>query len=89
MVNNILDVEKYEDISMPINQVNFNLRDLFQQSISKNNFLALLQKIKINNNIEKSIEVNADKEIIERVIDNLLTNAIKFSPQAGNIDINV
>jgi len=88
MVNNILDVEKYEEVEMPINVEKFNLRNLFQKSISKNNFLALLQKIKINNNIDKLIEIKADKEIIERVIDNLLTNAIKFSPQSGNIEIN-
>ena len=88
MVNNILDVEKYEEVGMPINPENLNLKDLFKKSVSKNNFLALLQKIKIENNIDKNIIIKADKEIIERVIDNLLTNAIKFSPANGRILLN-
>jgi len=46
------------------------------------------KSLDVINNIPKNIEIFADESMISSVVQNLLTNAIKFSIRGGNIEIN-
>jgi two-component system, sensor histidine kinase and response regulator len=50
---------------------------------------AARKKISLQNTVEKNYTVNADKFMIETVLRNLVSNAIKFTPQGGVIKIKV
>ena len=45
------------------------------------------KKIRLSLNLPKSLNVYMDKSLIERVLINLINNAIKFTPPNGEIKI--
>lgn len=45
-------------------------------------------KIKIDKNINKEIMVKADKILLAELLDNLIGNAMKYSPDGGTINVN-
>ena len=58
-----------------------------QQQVEDYKNLLYEKNIKISKNIEKNICINADKVMIERLIDNLLNNAMKFTKDTINIKL--
>lgn len=88
LVENILDVRKYETSSLKLFYRKINLNQLINDAIEEVSFLLTKNNnINIENNVEE-INTQVDPEIIKRVFINLLTNAIKFSPNNSNISIN-
>ncbi len=85
---NILDVEKltkgqiYYDHSMIINlSSNINKKILFFKEIANN------KKIKISEIIQKNIYIKIDEFALDRILNNLLDNAIKYNKQNGEIKV--
>ncbi len=88
MVLNILDVNKYENTTMPIRTSIENAYLLSQNAINEVIFLADRKNIRIINNIEHNSDIRADKYLIDRVLVNLLTNAIKYTPNNGKVELS-
>ncbi len=88
LVLNILDVYKYEETKILINPENHNLLDLAQEATENVLFLSNEKNISISNLINPEVGIKADAETIERVFVNILTNAIKYTPNNGLIIIN-
>jgi len=88
MVLNILDVYKYEDAKMELSTADVSLLALSENAVGEVLFLAKIKNIEIINNIENTIAVKADKDICERIFTNILTNAIKYTPNNGKIILN-
>jgi len=87
LVMNILDVQKFEDTSMKLSLQNENLNDLVNNAMKQVSLLVKQKNILLTNELENNYVVSADGELIVRVIVNLLTNAIKFTPNSGKIAI--
>ncbi len=86
LITNMLDVEKYETTQFKLNKENHSLHEMLQE-IKKEHELSLQEKnLNLNLNFD-NYTVNTDKDIIMRVFDNLLSNAIRFSPLNQNIDV--
>ncbi len=88
LVNNILDVNKFQDAKMKLNIKQFELLELINNTLPEIEYLLLQKNITISNLINKKIVVNADKNLIERVLINLINNAVKFSDNNSSIIIN-
>ena len=65
-----------------------NLFDNVNTVIEKNKFMLDENNMEIINNISKKIMVRADKLKLEELFDNLVNNAIKYSPNGGFITID-
>ncbi len=89
MVLNILDVHKYEETKMTVDKTDHSLFELSQKAINEVSFLAQQKNIAITNSIMSQLGVKCDKEITERIFVNLLTNAIKYTPNNGSIMLSV
>ncbi|MCX6238728.1 MAG: ATP-binding protein [Bacteroidia bacterium] len=87
MVLNILDVQKLEDAQMKIQSVDFPLNSCLLDALQQVSLLYERKSIFIDNLISNDIVVKGDIEIIQRVFINLLTNAIKYTPNNGKISI--
>jgi signal transduction histidine kinase len=91
LIANILDVTRIESQTLILNKERFNICDVISSLIedhkdrTKNSNIELINK---NNNNNKPIFVEADKDRIIQVLCNLLSNAIKFTNQ-GKISINL
>jgi signal transduction histidine kinase len=89
LAGNILDGAKIENHALQLHNERFNLKDLLFDIIQDHEDQLLM---KGKNNIQllyqpKDIFLEADKVRLQRVISNLLNNAIKFTTK-GNITIN-
>jgi two-component system, OmpR family, sensor kinase len=78
-LNNQL-ISKNEDI---------NLSNVLRQRIDYFNSLATLKKITFDLNIEDNIFIFCDMKKITKLIDNILSNAIKYNKIAGFIKVNL
>jgi len=85
LVENILDVQKYEGVSMPLKKNIVSLNDIVINAIKQISLFAERKNIKIKNKISDSIIVNVDEEILRRVIVNFLSNSIKYSYVSSEI----
>ena len=88
MINALLDVSRLESGRMPVNQRATALRPLIEHAAESLASLANDQRVKINFAIpEQPPLVHADGELIMRVIQNLLGNALKFSGRSSSITL--
>ena len=90
LVNQLLDISKLESGNMKLQTIPQNiiplLKALFQSFCS----YAERKSITLNfNSVEEEIIVYLDKEKIEKVIINVLSNAFKFTPEGGRIEVTV
>ena len=64
-----------------------NLREIVLNNVRLFNSQVKLKNIKLSCNFEKDLFVYADYDMVDTVIRNLISNAIKFTPINGKIDI--
>ncbi len=86
LINNILDISKYEEVKFIVNRKYIKLNDIIEPILPDFEFACKEKGIKIELNIG-NFNVFADKKIMVRVIENLLNNAIRFSPHDKTIEI--
>jgi len=90
LVDNILEVYKLERESLTIEPVLISLRDLVDRLIRLQGPLLEEKSIRTDVQIPDNIPlVDGDENLLERVFQNLLDNAIKFTPHGGSISIVV
>lgn len=86
-VNDLLDVTKLESGKMPLTYSRVNLTKLLQQTIALFDARIKERNLTFTVTIPKDIIAEVDSDKIQRIIMNLVSNAIKFTPEKGKIDI--
>lgn len=87
MINEILDISKIESHAMKFNPAEINIDMVIQEVIN------ILQPLYENKNIDVEYVCNfkgnimADYQKFQQILYNMLSNAIKFTPQKGKITI--
>ena len=87
LLNDLLNLSAIESGRLTLNLQLGNLRELIEERVHLYTHLALEKKIKLKVNCQNVATVLFDSPRIGQVLDNLLTNAIKFSPIGGVIKI--
>lgn len=88
MANDMLDINKLDDSTASLNITNFNLNELVIKTMYNFEDRAIQNKIKISSEFcNKDIMVKADADKIQRIIYNLVDNALKFTHKYGYIKI--
>lgn len=86
LVNDILQLSKLKEGVYKFNPVKFNIKDLLEECKNKFESIALQRNIKINLSSE-SIYIEADYNLLSRVLYNFIDNAIKFSKNNSEVQI--
>jgi two-component system sensor histidine kinase VicK len=92
LIENILDVSKIESQSLSLKMQKFNLNDLITSVILEQKNLIdgeEGQKEIIFDAKDENIDIDGDKVRISQVLSNLISNAIKFTGENGNILVSV
>ena len=87
LVNELLDVSKIQSNNMILHKEKFSLVKLINNCIESIALISPLHKITFLYN--KDARILADKSRVEQVMFNLLTNAVKYSPKATKIEVNL
>ena len=87
VINDILDLSKVEAGKMSVNEEIVCIKELIDDRVAN-----LVPKIDehglvIDNNVA-DIEIRTDAKLFKQIIDNILSNAIKFTPAGGRIYIS-
>lgn len=89
LVNDLLDLTAIERGDITMNVVDCNLSVIADSAIKEVKFLADSKGVRVVNNAESVQDVKADVFRISQVLNNLLANAIKFTPKGGEIEVKV
>jgi len=88
MINNILDAAKLETGRMKLALTKFDPRETVERVIKIMEPQAAKSGVKLSSQgFDSFPAIRADSDLMERVIMNLVSNAIKFTPSAGSVDI--
>jgi two-component system sensor histidine kinase/response regulator len=88
LLNNLLDwsMARTDRISFNPEQINFN--EFSNEVIDYSKNIAQNKEITICSKIENDIELFADRNMLNTILRNLVSNAIKYTPQDGVITIS-
>lgn len=86
MIGSLLEVHRLEAGEMPLHPQIIDLPALVDKVLDDLKILANSHRC-INHRGESPIPVEADADLIERVLSNLLGNAMKYTPKGGVIEI--
>jgi signal transduction histidine kinase len=89
LINDILDLSKIEAGRMDLQVTPFLFADLVQNSVTLLRERATRQGTALGFEVSDNVGVvEADERMIKQVLFNLLTNALKFTPKGGHVDVS-
>jgi cell cycle sensor histidine kinase DivJ len=88
VVNSILDVSKIEAGSYPTYPEPFRFREAVEMCRSMMSLQAQAKKIRLHAEVAAETgEILADKRAVQQMLINLVSNAVKFTPEGGRVTI--
>jgi signal transduction histidine kinase len=88
LINDILDLSKVEAGQVALEVAPFSLRDALERGIVMVRERALKDDVEVTLSANGDVDmVTGDKRRISQVIFNLLTNAVKFTPARGAVNV--
>jgi len=88
LINDILDLAKIEAGKMEIHLQNFSLQDALPEVLSTIQPLTTVKNIRLEQKWETEAFVCADRVRVKQILHNLLSNAVRFAPHGGQIEIS-
>ena len=90
LISDVLDYSKIASGKLVLAKDSFNLISFLDQSVMLNNILGAKKNIKVHSLYQqKQITVEADQNKLKQVMDNLLSNAFKYSEINTNVFVDV
>ena len=90
LIQSLLDIRRMEEGKMPLHKEPEDLVALTEETVGEFKSRADLKGVTMSfSSSDGSASLNMDREIIKRVVDNLLNNAIRHTPEGGEITVSV
>jgi PAS domain S-box-containing protein len=87
LVENLIDSQRAATMGMRLNLVKADLNSLVKSAVEELEIPMRKQNIELKLDLKPLPSIDLDQEAITRVLQNLLTNAFKFSPPGGTVEI--
>jgi two-component system sensor histidine kinase NblS len=86
LINDVLELSRVEEGSRELEMLPLPIRQAAEYAMRAVNLMAKDREIELSSDIEDDLPLaNINQESIERVVINLLTNSIKYTPVGGKI----
>ncbi len=88
LVNNLLNISRLESGMLELGREPVQLLDVLQEAVAKLRGIAQEKDIALEADLPASLPpVIGDQDLLQQVVTNLIGNAIKFTPKAGQVVI--
>jgi signal transduction histidine kinase len=87
MTEEILLLARLEEAQMPIHPVRSRLRDVVEDAVRSLGCVAERRGTRLDVAVDGDLSASADPDLIRRVVENLLDNAMRHAPRGGRIAI--
>lgn len=88
LLNNLLQFSRFQTGHIQFNPFRFNIGELVEKNVDLLNGSAFKKGIELINAVDSVQKVFVDEEMISSAIQNLITNALKFTPRGGSVTIS-
>ena len=88
LLENLLEWANTQRGKMSFNPVSVNLNEIFKEDLRILHEMAEVKHIELNCHFSDDLTIIADKNMIKTILRNLISNAIKFTPKNGKVDVN-
>lgn len=90
LITDVLDYSKIEAGKLDLHKEIFNITPVMEKSIMLNNILGAKKNIRVHlDEMSEEIFVVADKNKLQQIMDNLFSNAFKYSERDTNVYVNI
>jgi signal transduction histidine kinase len=89
LINDILDVEKIEAGHLEIRRVECELAEILHTTVAGLQGYAGEANVRVHITASEPVTVNGDPDRLVQVFTNLISNAIKFSPHAAEVQVEL
>jgi len=86
--NDILDIHRIQDMEIKLEKTVFDINDLIRKTVLGFSRRATDKRLMVTSRFAHPVDmVEADEEKIRRTLNNLIENAVKFTPEGGEITV--
>jgi len=90
LVENLVDIYRYDTVGYPIKASSINMQDLLDGCIRHMKYFADSKQVNFNLlGPEEPVVLTGDATGLNRVLTNILHNAVKFSSDGGDVEISL
>ena len=89
MVLNLLDVSRGEDGSLRTHPTRFSVRELVDEVVRETARRAALRNVELSVQVAQGLEVTGDRDLLRRVAENLLDNALRYAPKGSTVGLEL
>ena len=89
LVNEMIEVSKHEILESDLSLKQVNISNLIEKLIKKHQFLLEEKNMNVVFKIENDIYIRCDEPRIEKAINNIIINGIKYSPKDENLIVRL
>jgi len=88
LITNLLDVNAIEQGKFVVKKENCDIRALLEQSLEQNQLAATKKQIAFRVGISEGVWATADRAAVLQILDNLISNALKYSPPNTTVHVH-
>ncbi|MCL2763463.1 MAG: ATP-binding protein [Treponema sp.] len=90
VINDVLDMAKIEADKLELSPIEYNFERVLQKVLTVVNFRVEEKEQQLTVNVDKNIPrfLIGDEQRLVQIITNLMSNAVKFTPEGGDISLN-
>ena len=89
LVDKLLMLARYEGDEAPVHLSNVDVQDLLEGVLARFEIRFAEKNLKLALDFTPEIILNTDRFMVEQIVENLITNAIKYSPADSKISISL
>ena len=90
LINDILDISKIEAGTVVLSETLFSVATMAAESLRMVEPVAANKSVTLNQTpVDRGLSVTADHTKLRQVLINILTNAIKFTPAGGKVELDI
>jgi len=89
LVDELLDVSRIESGRLELQVADVDLPELIAEVMRRHQLIATKHQLRLDYDPDQKLGVRGDRDHLEQVLNNLVENAMKYSPEGGVIDVTV